>query len=239
MESGMQMLSDAMRVKLHKTDVITNNIANVNTTGFKGSDISTYTDYAGEINPDIDDGMARKETALNSAIPIITSTHIDHKPGGLKMTGNELDFNISDPNMMFMIQLENGDTGYTRDGSFKISNEMLVNGDGNPVLDSGGAPIEVSNKEQIQPGLAIVDFKNIESRGGNIFVTKNNENLATVENASEYTLQGALETSNVNIVKAMTDLITAHREYEQMSKFSKSADELNKEATSQIGNVRG
>jgi len=141
--------------------------------------------------------------------------------------------------MMFVVQLDDGKVGYTRDGSFKTLNGMVITGDGKPVLGAGGGPMEASDNEPLIPAIAKVDYVAIKPQGDNIFITKNTEELPIVDDAKEYIMQGALESSNVNIVKSMTSLITAHRSYEQMSKLMSSIDEINTKAASEVGNVKG
>lgn len=239
MEPGLNMLSKAMTLKLHETDVIANNIANSNTTGFKQQGVSTQTTFSDEIAKNIESMTARKETALNSTIPKLSSSHIDNTPGAMKLTNNPYDFALKDKDTMFMVQLENGQIGYTRDGSFKSSNGMLTTGDGKLVLGNGGGVIELAEGEEIVPSVAMVDYANIKPTGNNIYITKNNEALPIIENSDEYVLKGTLETSNVNIVQSMTNLITAHRGYEQMSKLMKGIDEINSKAANDVGNVKG
>jgi flagellar basal-body rod protein FlgG len=241
MEAGLKMLSDAMTIRIHQTDVIANNIANSNTVGFKQLDVTTKTDFSDEINALIKDDVARKETALNSTIPKLSRSHIDQIAGAIKMTNNKYDFTLKDPNMMFMIKSDDGNIAYTRDGSFKTLNGFLVTGDNKPVLSSDGGIIELEDDNKIPSlGVAKINFKTLIPHGDNLYLNNNSNNpYPLVEDSSEYILQGALESSNVNIVKSMTNLITAHRSYEQMSKLMQGIDELNKQAATEVGNVRG
>ncbi len=239
MESGLKMLSDAMVTKLHMTDVIANNIANSNTTGFKQMDIATHTTFSDEISKLQKADIPRKETALNSAIPKISGSFIDPTAGAIKITENQYDFALKEPDMMFMIQLGDDQIAYTRDGSFKSLDNMLVTGDGKAVLGVGGGVVELEDGEIPQLGVVSVDFKTLEPKGDNTYVIKENNNIpAEIEDASVYIMQGALETSNVNIVKSMTELIVAHREFEQMSKLIQGIDDINSQSASEVGNVR-
>ncbi len=239
MDTGLSILSQAMTRQLHTTDVIANNIANSNTTGYKQMGISTYSSFADELSKNIQADIAAKETTLHSTIPQISKSYIDANAGAIQITNNQYDFALKDPNMMFAIQLENDKIGYTRDGSFKILDNMLTTGDGKLVLSTDGGPIEVEEGQVPNLGVVNIDFKDIKPFGDNTYITKSEELMPFVDRAEDYIMQGSLESSNTNIVKAMTDLITAHREYEYMSKLMKDIDEINSKAASEVGNVKG
>jgi flagellar basal-body rod protein FlgG len=236
MNTGFDILKQAMTIKLNTTDVIANNIANSNTTGFKQSNIATHTKFSDEINNQIKTPLARKETALNSSIPQISGTYLDQNSGMMQITNNQYDFAIKNPNMMFSIQLANGDIAYTKDGSFKVMDGVLTTSDGNIVLGASGSAAEIEDGKIPTPLVSQCNFKNLKPQGNNLYRLIDNNQLPTeVENPENYVLQGTLESSNVNMVESMTNLIVAHREFEQMSKLMQGIDEINKQAATEIG----
>ena len=243
------MLAQQMNV-----DTISNNIANMTTTGFKRQRIEfqdlmyqhlqrpgSTSSAAGNIVPSgISLGLGVRPSA----------TYRVHEQGTLQITDNELDVAINGRGF-FQIEMPNGETAYTRAGNFsKNQDGELVTSDGYRVLpgitipdDSLGIEInlegEVLSKQPNQTEmqnlgqLQLASFVNpsgLEATGDNLFLETEASGAPVVANPGEDNLgmlrQGLLEQSNVDAVKEITLLITAQRAYEMNSNVISTSDEM-------------
>lgn len=234
-------------------DVISNNIANANTTGFKAGraafqDLIYQTmQREGSVNSD---GTARPVgvdigLGVRAAGVIRTMTQ-----GGLAQTDNQLDLAI-DGSGYLMIQRPDGTLAYTRDGSLQLSAEgEIVTVDGYLLEPAIVVPEDTTEVEITQEGLVLaytndavepeeigqitlatfINEAGLKSIGNNLLVETAASGEAFVGNPGEDMVgilrQGYLENSNVDPIKQMTDLITAQRTYEMGSKAIKAADEM-------------
>ncbi|WQV87748.1 flagellar basal-body rod protein FlgG [Helicobacter pylori] len=234
-------------------DTTSNNIANVNTTGFKKSR-ADFNDlfyqamqYAGTntsnttLSPD---GM---EVGLGVRPSAITKMFSQGSP---KETENNLDIAITGKGF-FRVQLPDGTTAYTRSGNFKLDEQgNLVTSEGYLLIpqitlpeDTTQVNIGVDGTVSVTQGLqttsnvigqiTLANFVNpagLHSMGDNLFSITNASGDAIVGNPDSQGLgklrQGFLELSNVRLVEEMTDLITAQRAYEANSKSIQTADAM-------------
>ncbi|GAA8242847.1 flagellar basal-body rod protein FlgG [Helicobacter pylori] len=234
-------------------DTTSNNIANVNTTGFKKSR-ADFNDlfyqamqYAGTntsnttLSPD---GM---EVGLGVRSSAITKMFSQGSP---KETENNLDVAITGKGF-FQVQLPDGTTAYTRSGNFKLDEQgNLVTSEGYLLIpqitlpeDTTQVNIGVDGTVSVTQGLqttsnvigqiTLANFVNpagLHSMGDNLFSITNASGDAIVGNPDSQGLgklrQGFLELSNVRLVEEMTDLITAQRAYEANSKSIQTADAM-------------
>ncbi len=234
-------------------DTTSNNIANVNTTGFKKSR-ADFNDlfyqamqYAGTntsnttLSPD---GM---EVGLGVRPSAITKMFSQGSP---KETENNLDVTITGKGF-FQVQLPDGTTAYTRSGNFKLDEQgNLVTSEGYLLIpqitlpeDTTQVNIGVDGTVSVTQGLqttsnvigqiTLANFVNpagLHSMGDNLFSITNASGEAIVGNPDSQGLgklrQGFLELSNVRLVEEMTDLITAQRAYEANSKSIQTADAM-------------
>ncbi|GAA8820810.1 flagellar basal-body rod protein FlgG [Helicobacter pylori] len=234
-------------------DTTSNNIANVNTTGFKKSR-ADFNDlfyqamqYAGTntsnttLSPD---GM---EVGLGVRPSAITKMFSQGSP---KETENNLDVAITGKGF-FQVQLPDGTTAYTRSGNFKLDEQgNLVTSEGYLLIpqitlpeDTTQVNIGVDGTVSVTQGLqttsnvigqiTLANFVNpagLHSMGDNLFSITNASGGAIVGNPDSQGLgklrQGFLELSNVRLVEEMTDLITAQRAYEANSKSIQTADAM-------------
>ncbi len=234
-------------------DTTSNNIANVNTTGFKKSR-ADFNDlfyqamqYAGTntsnttLSPD---GM---EVGLGVRPSAITKMFSQGSP---KETENNLDVAITGKGF-FQVRLPDGTTAYTRSGNFKLDEQgNLVTSEGYLLIpqitlpeDTTQVNIGVDGTVSVTQGLqttsnvigqiTLANFVNpagLHSMGDNLFSITNASGDAIVGNPDSQGLgklrQGFLELSNVRLVEEMTDLITAQRAYEANSKSIQTADAM-------------
>lgn len=230
MNQGTYPLAAAMINQLNRVDTISNNLANANTVGYKQSGVTE-----GTFNNYLDKAIEKNKptTELNivtNNIPKLDSKFISGELGPVVQTANSLDFALKHNDTFFKVQNPNGEVMLTRDGSFKVVDNLLVTGNNYPVLNGENEPIAVEDDGDIMQLLGIVqtDYANLENVGKNSFRIKDNAqvNIAADDN-STVAMQGALEKSNVNSVTAMVALIDAHRRFEQAQKAVTGIGEIN------------
>jgi flagellar basal-body rod protein FlgG len=243
-----------MMAQQMNVDNISNNIANMTTTGYKRSRVEfkdlmyQHIDRPGSVS-----------SASGTIVPTGLSLGLGVRPaatyriqeqGPLEQTSNDLDLAISGRGF-FQIELPNGETAYTRAGAFSTNADgEIVTSEGYRLLPGFTVPadalyVEVSTEGQVsvkQPAtttmtqigqLEIVDFINpagLEATGDTMFLETDASGQPTAANPGTDNLgivrQGMLEQSNVDSVKEITLLITAQRAYEMNSNVISTSDEM-------------
>ena len=174
----------------------------------------------------------------------------DFTSGSLVDTGGKLDIAIKG-NGFFKLQGEDGDILYTRNGSFAITEGYLTDLDGRRVLGRNGTiPLDGGNIDILSNGevqvdgilvdtLDVVDINNKEflrKRGDNLFyMAENTEAEENIFNGE--VLQGSLESSNMNPISGMVEMITLLREFEANQKVIRMQDEMLEKAANEIGRI--
>lgn len=241
--SGLGMTRETKRL-----DIVSNNLANASTTGFK-----TDGTIQGTFKKKLDDIMVSgSKIDVANYTPDVVRSYTNFTQGSLSSTGNSTDLAISGDNYAFFtVEDKEGNQFYTRDGNFTIDKErFLVTTDGYKVLGSEGYinlsddefAIDVSGNIANITGetlgkLKITSFDNPET------LTKVGSNLMSadtdsVEKAFEGEVQqGYLEMSNVNTVNEMVNMISISRAYEANQKVLQAQDEMLGKAVSDVGRV--
>ncbi len=239
---------DAQQTRL---SVISNNLANVSTTGFKQSR-AVFEDLLYQNVRQVG-GQTSQDTRLPSGLYLGTGTRVVateklHTQGAIENTGNGLDVAI-DGKGYFPILLPDGSEAYTRDGSFKVSDQgQLVTASGytlqpgitlpqdvqSVTIGSDGV-VSVSLQSQASPvqvgNIQLVNFINptgLQPIGENLFQESAASGAAQAGTPGLTGLgrlkQGSLEASNVNIVEEMVGMIETQRAYEMNSRLISTAD---------------
>uniref|UniRef100_UPI0040472887 flagellar hook-basal body protein n=1 Tax=Aliarcobacter sp. TaxID=2321116 RepID=UPI0040472887 len=236
MNQGTYPLAASMINQINRLDQISNNLANINTNGFKqeGTTETTFNYYLE--NAQKEGTVPLKSSTVYNNIPKIDSKYINSEMGPIAMTGNNLDFALNSPDTFFKIQNMEGDIVYSRDGAFKNLDGFLVDSNGNNVLNIDNEPIVIDDNFIGQIGVVKTEYSNLDKLGDNTYKAKELANIELLENNDNLLVQGAIEKSNVNSVTAMVELIDAHRRFEQSQKAVKSIDELNAALIEKIGN---
>jgi flagellar basal-body rod protein FlgG len=253
MLKALNTAATGMAAQQQNMDVIANNMANVSTTGFKRSR-AEFEDllYQTVKEPGAASGLnAVSPTGVQSGLGVRTAAiQKDFEGGSAKVTKNPLDLQIEGTGF-FQIRMSDGQTAYTRDGSFKKDpNGRIVDRNGNALVPeitvppnaagieispSGQVAIQVGNTPQVQNigQIEIANFINpagLKSLGKNIYIASPSSGLPQVgqpgQNAMGQLEQGQLEASNVNIVDEMVNMITAQRAYETNSKVIQASDQM-------------
>ncbi|MGB8839880.1 MAG: flagellar basal-body rod protein FlgG [Aliidongia sp.] len=251
---AMDIAATGMQAQQLMVEVISNNIANLNTTGFKGQRAEFQDLLYQNIRAPGD-----SSSDAGTIVPVGVQIGIGVKAaavyrmglqGNLSQTGNPLDLAVQGDGF-FQVQLPNGTTAYTRAGSFQLNNaRQIVTADGFPVLpavtipanttsitidQSGQVQAQVSGQvnPQVAGQLTLAVFPNeagLLATGQNLLTETQASGTPTVANpgvnSTGVIQQGFLETSNVNVVNEITNLITAQRAYEMNSKVIEAADQM-------------
>ena len=235
-------------------EVISNNIANLSTTGFKRSR-AEFQDMLYENLRRVGSASTDTGTLLPSGLQLglgvkPVATYRINQQGNLSVTNNTYDLAINGRGF-FQVQQADSTTAYTRAGSFQLNqNGQIVTADGLQIIPSITVPqnaisvtvnasgqvlASIDGQTQLQTlgQLQLATFTNptgLESIGDNLLKETESSGTPVVGNpqaAGFGTLvQGSLETSNVDIVNEITNLISAQRAYEMNSKVIKTADEM-------------
>jgi flagellar basal-body rod protein FlgG len=234
-------------------DTISNNLANVNTAGFKRSR-AVFEDllYQTMRQPG---AQSSQQTQLPSGLQIgtgvrpVASERI-HTQGNLQQTGNDKDIAIQGAGF-FQVLLPDGATAYTRDGSFQVDgNGQLVTASGFPVQPAITIPANAQSFSVARDGtvsitvqgssaptqvgsLQLATFINpagLESKGENLYVETAASGSPSTNtpgtNGSGMLTQGYIETSNVNVVEELVNMIQTQRAYEINSKAIQTSDQM-------------
>ncbi|HLP03249.1 MAG TPA: flagellar basal-body rod protein FlgG [Opitutaceae bacterium] len=252
MNVSLYSSATGMQAQQLNLDTIANNLANVNTTGFKKSKLE-FQDllYQQTRAAGADSGAGNQ---VPSSLQVgagsrVVSTAKIFTQGTLSQTGEELDIGIQGEGF-FEIQRPDGTSAYTRDGSFKLSaTGQVVTNDGFPVLSgfqpipNGAKAISVSQTGEVTVTTAdggstnfqiqLVRFANptgLENAGGNLYLETTASGTPELGNPGTEgfgsTIQKYLEGSNVDTVTEMVKMIVAQRAYEINSKAIQTSDQM-------------
>mgnify|MGYP000453908347 FL=1 len=240
-----------MEAQQMNLNTIANNLANVNTTGFKKNKIE-FQDMLYEKKRTVG-----AEEGAGNLVPAgveigngarVASTAKIYTQGQVSQTGEKMDVAVQGDGF-FEVLRPDGTTAYTRDGGFKVASDgRVVTNDGLPVqsgfqpvpVDAQSVNISTNGQVTIQtPGgsqtfqIQLVRFNNpagLRSMGGNLLEETPSSGTPTLGTPAEAgfgsILQGYLETSNVNVAEEMVNMILAQRAYEVNSKAIQTSDQM-------------
>lgn len=239
-------------------DVITNNLANANTNGYKkeGATSQSFDDVLAYKIKDVTEGYhLAKRIGINNPGVKIGEGYTDFSQGPLKTTGNTFDMALTDKGF-FTISYTNkaGETSvkYTRDGNFTLTTDgHLVTQDGDAVLGTDKKPIQIDNHADtvidtsgniVQNGrivatIQVTDFEDynyLEHYGENYFQPVEG---AVETEAPAQIYAGYLESSNISVVTEMVNMISIQRAYESNQKVITTYDGTLEIAANQLGKV--
>lgn len=241
--------TSGMYAEQEKLNEISNNIANMDTVGYKSEQVS-FSDLVYESLNDSKYPTSSDKTAYTGTGVKANGWIRNNKQGNLSQTNINTDFAISGSGY-FRVTTANGTKAYERNGKFNIDgNGKLVDGNGNVLdinysvdpnsvqfkddnivlLENGEIGIKGSDKKVT--GVGKIDLydtvgdDSMLSVGNNLFVPKNGVQMTVVTDPETKIYQGRLEDSNVDLATEMTDMIVAQRAFESSSKSIKMADEM-------------
>ena len=238
MNRGIYSLASGMVATQQAMDVVSNNLANVNTGGFK-RDQALFNDA---LEKAISGSNGAPLGTLGSGAAI-KEQFTDLTQGAIKQTGSPMDLAI-EGNGMFAVQGPDGQVAYTRDGAFTQSpGGQLTTAQGYPVLDSSLKPIQlrpgsidVSSDGSISSASDGTAYAQIGIFNGNF--SKDGAGLYSSSDAtsaaSAQVKQGALESSNVNPITSMVEMISLSRNFDMAQKSIQSEDDMTQRLTSAL-----
>ena len=251
---ALDIAGTGMQAQQTNVEVISNNIANLTTTGFKRSRaefqdliyqnlrrVGSNSSDTGSIVPSgAQVGLGVKTAAIYRI----------NAQGNLQQTSNSLDLAIQG-NGYFQVTLPSGDTAYTRDGTFSLSPAgEIVTADGYVVqpgitVPTNATSVAINSSGEVQATISgqtapsllgtlqLASFPNdagLDAQGSNLFLASAASGNAVTGTPGApgfgTTMQGFVETSNVNVVSEITNLITAQRAYEMNSKVITAGNEM-------------
>ena len=253
MDSALWAAKTGLDAQQTRMTVVSHNLANVNTTGFK-KDRAVFEDLLYQNVKQVGGSTSQdtvSPTGLNIGTGVrIVATEKNHTQGGLNTTGNSLDVAIQGRGF-FQVLMPDGSFAYTRDGGFKMSAEgELVTASGYKVqpgisIPSGAQSITIGNDGVVTATVAgqsaptqigtlqLTDFVNpagLQPRGENLLSESAASGPAQTStpglNGLGSLQQGALEGSNVNVVEELVNMIETQRAYEMNSKAISTADQM-------------
>ena len=253
---GLYTSVSSMITLEQKQSVTTNNIANINTYGYKNEKLlsKSFDEVKLQNNDNYKNGIPQKTELGGLSFGVsIDETVTDFSQGILKETNKKTDMGIQGSGF-FPVRSSEGNTYYTRDGSFRVDNQgNLITNTGYYVL---GSNINTGNVEPINIGQGSIsvhnnvisvdgvnkytfnivdfdDYSSLKKQGDNIY---SGENGRAIENT--FVKQGFIETSNIDIMSELTNMITITREYEANQKVIQTIDSTLQKIANEIGAIR-
>lgn len=266
MQNGYYSSTGGMVTQMNRLDVISNNLANVNTTSFKRDDVvvGDFMRYMQEFRDDLPLQDHTKEGAkfLNRSlnrVPHIVDEYTNQGAGAMQVTGNPLDFALKKEGTFFLVETPRG-LKLTRDGSFTLNDEgILTTKDGYPVVASDyfASPsyIKLDIEAQLtsdrsggiyQDGIeskklfiaTYDEIKELSKDGENFYAFADEKKLNLID-GGDLVESGFLEKSNINPVSEMVALIETNRLVEMYQKVMTShMSDLNTDAITKLAAVR-
>ena len=251
---SLDIAGTGMQAQQTNVEVISNNIANMTTTGFKRRR-AEFQDLIYQNLRRVGSNSSDNGTVVPSGAQVglgvkTAAIYRINEQGSLQQTSNSLDLAIKG-NGHFQVTLPSGDAAYTRDGTFSLSPDgQIVTADGYPVAPGITVPtnatdvtinaagevqvkIDGTTAPQTVGTLQLATFPNdagLEAQGGNLLLASSASGAAVTGVPSSpgfgSVMQGFVETSNVNVVSEITNLISAQRAYEMNSKVITAADQM-------------
>ena len=229
MIKGMYKSASGMIPRVQQQEAIANNIANATTAGFKKDDI-----FVRELSK-----AERKTTKTNAdwLQPMVTKPFTDHTNGSLDRTGNPLDLAI-DGDGFFRLQSPDDSVALTRSGTFQIDGEGFLSYPGGYKLMGESGPIQVGDGTvtiaqtgEVEVNGSIVgrvvpytttNLNKLQKIGETMYLAPRGVEMTAIPQPSVQ--QGYLESSNVDVISEMVDMIVSYRIYEANAKSLQTQD---------------
>jgi flagellar basal-body rod protein FlgG len=247
MNPALSAAATGMMAQQLRTEVIANNLANVNTTGFKRSrahfEDLLYQTVQGAAVIGQPDSQTQPSIQVGRGTRLVGVQRL-HTQGAMETTNRPLDIAIEGEGF-FQVQMPNGQTAYTRDGSFEISDQgALVTSQGYALVPGIKIPTDATAVTISQTGIVSVtkgqslepqELGRIElaHEGGTLLVP--DAARAPLADGDRGVRQGFVEESNVNTVGSMVDMIAVQRAYASIQKAVTTIDAIRGTAVNDLG----
>ena len=261
MVKGLYTAYTGMINEQHRMDVLSNNLANAATNGYKkeGTTSESFkTVFADKIKDTSESPNTARRIGTMSPGVKIGENYTDFSEGPIKTTGNQYDLALNGQGF-FNIEYKSKDgdvsTKYTRDGNFTVTSDgYLTTQDGDFVLDDTGKHIKLdtakessiaSNGNIYQDGSLVAtigisdfdDYTKLEKFGENLYQPTDPDTTKATAAEDTKVSQGYLETSNVSIVSEMVSMISVQRQYEANQKLITTFDSSLDKTVNEVGKV--
>lgn len=241
------MSAEGAKAQSRRLEVIANNLANVNTVGFKPDQAAFQARFSEAIQNGESWAGSQTRNDIGGGVKVI-ETLTDFSPGRLQRTGNDTDMSIIG-NGFFQVEGEQGQRLLTRAGAFKLDNVgRLMTANGHRVLDAGGTPIQIDPRlpwtistdglvQQAGTGipLAIVqpsDLNELNKAGDNLFSARNG--VQPVPATEREVRQGFLEMSAANPTQQMMAMIETSRAFEANARMIQTQDDASSQLVGRL-----
>lgn len=242
MSTGIWSAASGMVTQQNALDVASENIANVNTVGYR-ADRTAFRQVLSRVE-------ANDPASRSMQYSVARTVQPDMKAGDLRQTGNPLDVALSDNSSFFAVRTPDGDR-YTRAGKFSLSSDgTLTTPEGYAVLGAGGRPLVLPSEGRISfdstggvlvdgvengDKLRVVTFPNIYGliKEGSALLRARPETGAPIQ-VDATVHSGALESSNRDALSSMTGLVTATRQFEMLARVIDAFSQAERRAASDI-----
>lgn len=254
---GLYTAWTGMANEQKRLDVISNNMANSNTVGYKDEKVASQS-FDEVLGIKIRDGSQAYHNEAIGHLSLgvkIGETYTNYTQGSIRETGGTFDVALSGEGFFTVSVTDKAGevhTRYTRNGQFMVTKDgLLVDMDGNPIQGEGGditinpsaKNVSISPEGVITADGVVVDTLKIVDFEDYDYLKKYGDTMyepvdgATMKEATAETIQGYTEMSNVNVVSEMVDMITITRAYEANQKVIKSYDSMLDRAVNQVGKL--
>ncbi len=246
----------------HRMNFIANNLANVNTNGYKQDKLAFKDTMASFAHDEVREPLmhCRSEPLFpepkNLARPRIAVSKTDFSQGSMKFTGDPLDVSLSGEGF-FKVNTPNGER-YTRNGHFVKSSDgtlmtpqgwPLQGTEGNIVIPDGTRHVHIGGDGQVFANGDVINTINfvgldnpqsLEKEGHNLYKVRDGVEVQEIDARAEGTRvsQGFVEAANVEVVTEMVNMIEVHRQFEAYQKVIQTSDTIDKAAIDKVGKIR-
>ncbi len=251
---SLDIAGTGMQAQQTNVEVISNNIANMTTTGFKRRR-AEFQDLMYQNLRRVGASSSETGSVLPSGAQVglgvkTAAIYRINEQGNLQQTSNSLDMAVQG-NGYFQVTMPSGETAYTRDGTFGLAPDgTIVTADGHPVqpglqIPAAATSVSVNTAGQVQVTISgqtapqtigqlqLAVFPNevgLDAQGDNLFLQTAASGAPVTGNPATAgfgsVMQGFIETSNVNVVSEITNLITAQRAYEMNSRVITTSNDM-------------
>lgn len=246
---GLYTSASAMQTNMRRMDVTSNNLANINTNGYK-KDGTVQRSFSEMLILRYDNKGKEEIGVLGTGVQMDQS-YSDFREGNIQHTNNKLDLAIKGSGF-FALQTSQG-IRYSRNGNFYLNDQnQIVDSQGNFLLNQNNEPIQIvpgreisiNNQGQIfldeleAETINLVDFENYEQLskiGNNLYQAE--DGIEEIEAEQSSIMQGYLEGSNVNVVEEMASMIEVTRAYESNQKVIQTIDNSLDKAVNDVGRL--
>jgi flagellar basal-body rod protein FlgG len=255
MSGDIYLAASAALAYEKRIEAVANNLANINTAGFKRDQVSFQAYMMSAAGTPVPVQLPFPPAAEAASFWVELRSHTDFSPGPLRQTGNPLDVSLSGKGF-FNIQSPEG-TVYTRRGNFTLNAEgVLVTQEGWPVLGDGGEiRVDGGGRERTALAVTVGEDGTVQVNGGKVGRLQISD-IADATGLAKFNgcyfkpsaagaeaepledprvAQGFLEMANVEAVKMLTEMIEILRGYESYQRVIRGIDELNAKSIAEVG----